>query len=64
MSQNDQINARLADIYQTLSKIQEIGVMYSPDIDNNIKTVFLIWYEMKLNSIKEELHERTSIVIG
>ena len=38
--------------------------MYSPDIDYNIKAVFLIWYEMKLNSIKEKLDEITSIVIG
>ena len=37
--------------------------MFSTDIDINIKCVFLIWYEMELASIKEELDEITSIVL-
>ena len=62
---NEQLSARLAEIYQMLSNIQELGdaVMFSTDIDINIKCVFLTWYEMKLASIKEELDEITSIVL-
>ena len=40
---NKQLRARLAEIYQMLSNIQELGdaVMFSLDLDNNIKCVFL-----------------------
>ena len=49
---NQQISSRLAEIYQMLVNIQELGdaVIYNPDLDNNIKSVFLIWYQMKLTS--------------
>ena len=62
---NQQISSRLAEIYQILVNIQELGdaVIYNPDLDNNIKSVFLIWYQMKLTSLKEELDEITAIVI-
>ena len=66
MPQNDQqLDARLAEIYQMLSNIQDLGdaVMYNPHVDNNIKCGFLAWYEMKRACIKEELDEITSIVI-
>ena len=65
MPQNEQISARLAEVYHMLLSIQELGnaVMFSQDIDNNTKCVFLVWYEMKLASIKEELDEITSTVI-
>ena len=48
-----------------LSNIQELGdaVMFSTDVDNNIKCVFLTWHEMKLANIKEKLDEITSIVL-
>ena len=38
--------------------------MYNPEIDTNIKSVFLAWYQMKLAVLKEELDQITSIVIG
>ena len=59
------ISVRLAEIYQRPLNIQDIGdaVIYSPYLDNSIKSVFLVWYEMKLASIKG-LDEITSIVIG
>ena len=62
---NQQLNARIAEIYQMISNIQDLGdaVMYNPDIDNNTKCVFLAWYQMKLAFIKEELGEISSIVI-
>ena len=62
---NQQISSRLAEIYQMLVNIQELGdaVIYNPDLDNNIKSVFLIWYQMKLTSLKEQLDEITAIVI-
>ena len=65
LQNNKQLSARLAEIYQMLSNVQELGdaVMFSTDIDNNIKYVFLTWYEMKLASTKEELDEITSIVL-
>ena len=65
--QNDQqLNARVAEIYQMLSYVQDLGnaIMYNPDIDNNTKCVFLAWYQVKLSSIKEELDEITHIVNG
>ena len=36
-------NARVAEIYQMLSNIWDLGdaVMYNPDIDNNTKCVFM-----------------------
>ena len=50
---NQQLNARIAEIYQMISNIQDIGdaVMYNPDIDNNTKCDFFAWYQMKLGSI-------------
>ena len=62
---NQQISSRLAEIDQMLVNIQELGdaVIYNPDLDNNIKSVFVIWYQMKLTSLKEELDEITAIVI-
>ena len=62
---NQQISSRLAEIDQMLVNIQELGdaVIYNPDLDNNIKSVFLIWYQMKLTSLKEERDEITAIVI-
>ena len=46
----EQVNLRLAEIYQTLNKMQELAdaVMYNPSSDNVIKGVFLNWYESKL----------------
>ena len=59
-------NARVAEIYQMLSNIWDLGdaVMYNPDIDNNTKCVFLAWYQMKLTCIKEELDQITFIING
>ena len=69
MSQNlytQVLKARLAEIYQMLSKIQDLGdiIMYSPDVDTNIKCVFLAWYQMKLNIFAEELDQISAMVIG
>ena len=62
---NQQLNARIAEIYQMISFIQDLGdaVLYNPDIDGNTKCVFLAWYQMKLASIKDELDEISSVVI-
>ena len=69
MSQNlstQELKARLAEIYQMLSKIQDLGdiIMYSPDVDTNIKCGFLAWYQMKLNIFAEELDQISAMVIG
>ena len=69
VSQNlstQELNGRLAEIYQMLSKIEDSGdtIMYSPDVDTNIKCVFLAWYQMKLNIFAEELDRISAIVIG
>ena len=69
MSQNlstQELNARTAEIYQMLLKIQDLGdiIMYSPDVDTIIKCVFLAWYKMKLNIFAEELDQISAIVIG
>ena len=67
MPQNDQqLNATVAEIYQMLSYVQDLGdaVMYNSDIDNNTKCVFLAWYQMNLTCIKEELDQITFIING
>ena len=68
MPQNEQaqLNTRLAEIYQQLSNIQDLGdlVMYNPGVDTNIKCVFLAWYQLRLAVLKEELDQITAIVIG
>ena len=69
MSQNlstQELNARTAENYQMLLKIQDLGdiIMYSPDVDTIIKYVFLAWYKMKLNIFAEELDQISAIVIG
>ena len=63
---NQQLNARVAEIYQMLSNTRDLGdaVMYNTDIDNNTKCVFLAWYQMKLTYIKEELDQITFIING
>ena len=60
------LNARLAEIYRMLLKLQDLGdiIMYSPDVDMNIKCVFLTWYQMKLNIFGEKLDRISAIVIG
>ena len=52
-----EVNNRLAKIYMQLSRMQELAdkVMYHPFLDNAIKSVFLNWYEMKLELFKNEL---------
>ena len=52
-----EVNNRLAKIYMQLSRMQELAdkVMYHPFLDNVIKSVFLNWYEMKLELFKNEL---------
>ena len=62
----EQVNLRLAEIYQTLNKMQELAdaVMYNPSSDNVIKGVFLNWYESKLESLKNEIFEYTDLVLN
>ena len=51
------VNNRLPKIYMQLNRMQELAdkVMYHPFLDNVIKSVFLNWYEMKLDIFKNEL---------
>ena len=62
----EQINLRLAEIYWTPNKIQELAdaVMYDSFLDNTIKELFLNWYESKLDYLKEELDEYCNLVLG
>ena len=59
-------NTILAEIYQMLSNIQDLGdiIMHSPDVDTNIKCVFLAWYQMKLNIFAEVLDQISAAAIG
>ena len=61
-----QLNIRLAEIYPQLLKIQDLGdlVMYNPEADTNINIVFLAWYQMRHNVLKEELDQITAVVMG
>ena len=38
--------------------------MYNPEVDTNINVVFLAWYQMRLNVLKEELDQITAVVMG
>ena len=61
-----EVNVRLAEIYQTLIRMQELAdkVMYHPFLDNIIKGVFLNWYESKLDELKNELFSYTNELIS
>ena len=61
-----EVNVRLAEIYQTLIRIQELAdkVMYHSFLDNIIKGVFLNWYESKLDELKNELFSYTNELIS
>ena len=56
-----EVNARLAEIYGTLTRMQELAdkVMYHPYLDNVIKGILLDWYESKLDVLKNELWSYT-----
>ena len=61
-----EVNARLAEIYQKLNKMQGLAdkVMYHPFLDNVIKGVFLDWYEAKLDDLKNEVFLNTNEIIS
>ena len=61
-----EVNVRLAEIYQTLIRMQELAdkVMYHSFLDNIIKDVFLNWYESKLDELKNELFSYTNELIS
>ena len=61
-----EVNVRLAEIYQTLIRMQELAdkVMYHSFLDNIIKGVFLNWYESKLDELKNELFSYTNELIS
>ena len=61
-----EVNARLAEIYRTLTRLQELAdkVMYHPYLDNVIKGVFLDWSESKLDVLKNELWSYTDETIS
>ena len=61
-----EVNVRLAEIYQTLIRMQELAdkVMYHSFLDNIIKGVFLNWYESKLYELKNELFSYTNELIS
>ena len=49
-----------------LSKIQDLGdiIMYNPDIDRNIKYVFVTWFQMRVSIFAEEIDQISAVVIG
>ena len=61
-----EVNAKVAEIYRTLTRMQELAdkVMYHPYLDNVIKGVFLDWYELKLDVLKNELCSYTDETIS
>ena len=61
-----EVNARLAEIYQKLNKMQELAdkVMYHPFLDNVIEGVFLYWYKTKLDDLKNEIFLYTNEIIS
>ena len=65
VNENEQISARLAEIYQKLVSIQAMAddIMSSSNICNNHKAIFIIWYNKTLSEIKKELDEITDQVI-
>ena len=61
-----EVNARLAEIYRTLTRMQGLAdkVMYHPFLDNVIKGVFLNWYESRLDILKNEIFSYTNETIS
>ena len=61
-----EVNARLGEIYQTLTRMQELvdKVMFHPFLDNVIKGIFLDWYESKLDILKNGLFSYTDETIS
>ena len=61
-----EVNVRLAEIYQTLIRMQELAdkVMYRSFLDNIIKGAFLNWYKSKLDELKNELFSYTNELIS
>ena len=62
---NQQLSARLAQIYEFRVSIQTMAddIMDSPDICDTHKAIFLIWYNKTTFEIKEELDEITDDVL-
>ena len=62
---NQQLSARLAQIYEFRVRIQTMAddIMDSPDICDTHKAIFLIWYDKTTFEIKEELDEITDDVL-
>ena len=56
---NQQLSARLAQIYEFRVSIQTMAddIMDSPDICDTHKAIFLIWYNKTTFEIKEKLDE-------
>ena len=54
---NEQISLRLAEIYRSLNRIQDLAdaFMYDPFLSTEIKEVLLNWYESNLDLLKNEL---------
>ena len=61
-----EVNVRLAEIYQTLIRMQELAdkVMYRSFLDDIIKGAFLNWYKSKLDELKNELFSYTNELIS
>ena len=54
---NEQISLRLAEIYRSLNRTQDLAdaFMYDPFLSTEIKEVLLNWYESNLDLLKNEL---------
>ena len=63
---NEQINLRLAEIYRSLNRIQDLAdaVMHDPFLSTEIKEVFLNWDESELDLLKNELFAISELVCG
>ena len=61
-----QVNARLAEIYKTLVKMQDLAdaVMYNSQLDNVIKGFFVKWYESNYNALKDEIFQYTDQILN
>ena len=64
MLTNQEMSVRLAELHQILTNIQAIAddIINNPNICNDHKAIFLIWYGVTLAKLKEDLEEMNDCI--
>ena len=62
LNETQQQQQQLQRILQLLIQVEQVGdlIVYNPNISYHQKTMFISWYENRLQKISQELHEITA----